>query len=169
MPLKNKKNIKTVLCTGLVLTALVAPCYGANKPVRATADEAKFSSSLKAREQAVVAREKVLAQKEQDLAIIQKDVDAKLAEMISIQKSITAKLAEIKAAQDLEFKNLIKVYSTMSASKVAPILNKMEDGNVAKILRAMKSDLVAKIIPKLDPQKAVRVSRLLGRISESGQ
>jgi flagellar motility protein MotE (MotC chaperone) len=45
----------------------------------------------------------------------------------------------------------------------------MADANVAKILRAMKNDLVAKIIPKLEPQKAVRVSRLLGRISESSQ
>ncbi len=163
-----KKKLK-IASLGLVILTFTAPCFAANKPVRATAEEAAFSVSLKTREQAVAAKEKELAQKAQDLALIQKDVDAKLAEMLALQKEITAKLAELRAEQDLEFKNFIKVYSNMSASKVAPLLNQMEDKNVAKILRAMKNDLVAKIIPKLEPQKAVRVSRLLGRISESSQ
>ncbi len=163
------KKIKEMSLLALALLTLAAPCYGANKPVRTSPDEANLSSSLKARELAVVAKEKELAQREQDLALIQKDVDAKLAEMLAVQTDISQKLAEIRAEQDLEFKNLIKVYSNMSASKVAPILNQMEDANVAKILRAMKNELVAKIIPKLEAQKAVRVSRLLGRISETSQ
>jgi len=50
----------------------------------------------------------------------------------------------------------------MSATKVAPLLDKMEDGDVVEILRAMKTDEVAKIIPRLDPDRAVRVSRGLG-------
>ena len=62
-----------------------------------------------------------------------------------------------------DFKNLIKVYSTMSATKLSPLLNQMTDENVARILRAMKADQVAKIVPKLESEKAVRVSRLLGK------
>lgn len=154
---------------GLMVLTFAVPCYGANKPVRTSAEEAKVSSSLKVREQAVVAKEKEISRREEALVVLQKDVDAKLAEMLVVQKDISEKLKEIRAEQDLEFKNLIKVYSTMSASKVAPILNQMEDANVAKILRAMKNDLVAKIIPKLEAQKAVRVSRLLGRISASSK
>jgi len=52
----------------------------------------------------------------------------------------------------------------MSASRLAPLLNDMEDAAVTRILKAMKSDQVAKIIPKLDQDKAVRVSRMLGRM-----
>lgn len=163
------KKILTMTLFGLVTLAVGTPCYSANKPVKASAKEVSVSASLKVREEAVVAKEKELAKRAQDLAVMQKDVDAKLAEMLTLQKAISQKLKEIRAEQDLEFKNLIKVYSTMSASKVSPILNQMQDDNVAKILRAMKSDLVAKIIPKLESQKAVRVSRLLGRISESSQ
>ena len=50
----------------------------------------------------------------------------------------------------------------MSPSKVAPLLDKMEDVEAVEILRAMKTEAVAKIIPKLSQDKAVRVSRLLG-------
>jgi flagellar motility protein MotE (MotC chaperone) len=39
----------------------------------------------------------------------------------------------------------------------------MTDDNVAKVLRAMKAEQVALIMPKLDSEKAVKVSRLLGR------
>jgi flagellar motility protein MotE (MotC chaperone) len=169
MQVVDMNKIMKITMLGLVVLTLGTPCYGANTPVRASAEEVNLTSSLKVREQAVVAKEKELARKAQDLAVIQKDVDARLAEMLVLQKVITQKLEEVRAEQDLEFKNLVKIYSVMSATKVAPLLNEMADANVAKILRAMKNDLVAKIIPKLEPQKAVRVSRLLGRISESSQ
>lgn len=150
-----------------LLAVLAAPCHGEDQPVRASTAEVNVATSLKVREKAVAAREQELDRRARELALIQQDVDAKIAEMLALQKTITEKLAEVRAEQDVEFKNLIKVYSTMSASKVAPLLNEMEDGNVTKILRAMKYDLVAKIIPKLEPDKAVRVSALLGRINES--
>jgi flagellar motility protein MotE (MotC chaperone) len=157
----------TMAVLAVLALGLAAPCHGEDKPVRASTAEVNVATSLKVREEAVAAREQELDRRARELALIQQDVDAKIAEMLALQKTITEKLAEVRAEQDVEFKNLIKVYSTMSASKVAPLLNEMEDGNVTKILRAMKFDLVAKIIPKLEPDKAVRVSALLGRINES--
>ena len=44
-----------------------------------------------------------------------------------------------------------------------PLLNQMTDDNVAQVLRAMKPEQVGQIMPKLDSEKAVRVSKLLGR------
>lgn len=121
-----------------VLAVLAAPCHGEDQPVRASTAEVNVATSLKVREAAVAAREQELDRRARELALIQQDVDAKIAEMLALQKTITEKLAEVRAEQDVEFKNLVKVYSTMSASKVAPLLNEMEDGNVTKILRAMK-------------------------------
>ncbi len=148
---------------------IFTPCLALaeNKPVVATPEEAQFSASLQKREQAVLERERSLKEQQEQFAILKKDVDEKLGKIITMQKDISDKLAELKQLQDEEFKNLIKVFSTMSASKVAPLLNEMDDQNVARILRAMKNDLVAKIIPKLEPRKAVRVSRILGRIDET--
>ncbi len=149
-----------------VLFCLPTVARSENKPVIVTPEEAKFSISLQKREDAVTAKEKTLKLQQEQFVILKKDVDEKLAQISTIQKDISEKLVELKQIQDAEFKNLIKVFSSMSASKVAPLLNEMEDRNVARILRAMKNDLVAKIIPKLEPRKAVRVSRILGRIDE---
>ncbi len=124
------------------------------------------AASLKAREDAVAAREKENDRRKLELDRLEKEVNEKLAKLTALQDDVQKKLDYIKGlnVRDKEFRNLIKVYSAMSASKVAPLLDEMKDDNVAKILRAMKADEVAKIIPKLDKDKAVRVSRLLGMI-----
>jgi len=106
-----------------------------------------------------------LAEKEKELAMIQKDIDEKLARIEELQKNVEARLDELNAVPDKEFRNLIKVYSSMRASKVAPLLDKMSVDEAVKILRAMKTDAVAKIIPKLEPNKAVAVSKKLGMIT----
>lgn len=159
--------VRRVVLVAVLLFCLPAFAGAGNKPVTASPEEVKFSVSLQKREQAVAEKEKKLKQQQEQLDILKKDIDEKLAKISTLQKGISEKLAELKQVQDVEFQNLIKVFSTMSASKVAPLLNEMDDRNVARILRAMKNDLVAKIIPKLEPRKAVRVSRILGRIDET--
>jgi flagellar motility protein MotE (MotC chaperone) len=109
------------------------------------------------------AREKKLDQRAKELDAVKKEVDGKLEQIAALQKDVEEKLAAIKQEQDASFKNLIKVYSAMSPSKLGPLLNLMTDDNVAKVLRAMKAEQVALIMPKLDSEKAVKVSRLLGR------
>lgn len=151
----------SILC-GLLLCS-VSPLWAVDKPVAVSRDNMELAASLQKREKAIGARENEIILREQRNKDLQKEIDAKLARLSSLQQEISEKLAEIKKVQDADFKNLIKVYSTMSSTKLAPLLNQMADQNVARILRAMKADQVAKIVPKLDSEKAVRVSRLLGR------
>ena len=159
----SRKSIALVLFLSISLLPIDA--LPANKPVRASAEEAKFALSLKKRAKQLDEREKAVAAREKAAALLEESTKEKLAQIEKIQQEIQASLKKLEEKQSEEFTNLIKIYSTMSASKVAPLLNKMEDRNVAKILRALKKEQVAKIIPKLEPEKAVRVSRLLGRIS----
>ncbi len=133
------------------------------QPVSISSEEIDKTLSLQKREEAIVAREKEIEQREKALAELKKEIDGKLGQIATLQKDVTEKLAAIRQEQDASFKNLIKVYSAMSASKLGPLFNKMSDENVAEILRAMKAEQVAQIIPKLDSEKAVNVSRLLGR------
>jgi len=91
-----------------------------------------------------------------------KEVDEKYIQLNALQEELKGQLGGAGKGRDQQFKNLIKIYSAMSASKVAPLLDKMEDDEVVEILKAMKAEAVAKIIPKLTQDKAVRVSRLLG-------
>lgn len=136
------------------------------KPVRVGPGEIELAASIKEREAAVEAKEKEIARREEQLAALQKEVDEKLSRLTALQEDLQAKLAELQQAADKDFKNLIKVYGAMSATKLAPLLNDMDDAAVTRILKAMKTDQVAKIIPKLERSKAVRVSRQLGMLSQ---
>lgn len=149
----------------LAFFLLPAFSLAANRPVQASGEEIKFALSLKNRAKMLDAREQEINARAKAIKILAASTQAKLEEIKKIQQEITTSLQKLEEKQSKDFNNLIKVFGTMSASKVAPLLNKMEDRNVAKILRALKKEQVAKIIPKLDPEKAVRVSRLLGRIS----
>ena len=162
-----KRLVNPVLCLCLMIFCLLVPSTilaVEKKPVRVGPGEMELSVSLKEREQAADLREKDLARREEELAGVKKEVDAKLEKLTVLQNELQAKISELQRVADKDFKNLIKVYSAMSASRLAPLLNDMEDAAVTRILKAMKSDQVAKIIPKLDQDKAVRVSRMLGRM-----
>lgn len=131
-------------------------------PVKVTAQELSLSGSLRAREEMVEAREKELLTREQELAEMQKELDAKVEKLIVLQNELKVQLEELKSIKDQRFRNLINVYTAMSASKVAPLLDKMEDDEAVQILTAMKPDGVAKILPKMNKDKAVRLSKQLG-------
>ena len=165
MPKNRLGTILLMLAAGCLVCSSAVVAGVSEKPVRITPRDVEQAIDLKAREDAVAAREKALAEKEKELAMIQKDIDEKLARIEELQKNVEARLDELNAVPDKEFRNLIKVYSSMRASKVAPLLDKMSVDEAVKILRAMKTDAVAKIIPKLEPNKAVAVSKKLGMIT----
>jgi len=162
-----KRAGNPLLLLALFMFFLVLPTAGLaadKKPVRVGPGEIDMAVSLKEREQAVLLREKDIERREEALVSLQKDVDAKLEKLTVVQKDLQAKITELKQVADKDFKNLVKVYSAMSITKLAPLLNNLEDSTVTRILKAMKAEQVAKIIPKLDKAKAVRVSRLLGKM-----
>jgi flagellar motility protein MotE (MotC chaperone) len=160
-----KRNCRYVLpiLAGLLTLAVAIPAFTEEKPPgRLTPQEISGAAALQEREEALAVKEKALAEKEKELAALNKEVDEKYTKLNALQEELKGQLGGAVKGQDQQFKNLIKVYSAMSPSKVAPLLDKMEDVEVAEILRAMKTEAVAKIIPKLGQDKAVRVSRLLG-------
>lgn len=133
-----------------------------DKPIAVSPQEIEQAVALKAREEALNEQEKQLAGREQEAEAVKKEVDEKLTKVTTTQADIQNKLQGLTGVQDKQFKNLVKIYSTMSASKVAPLLDTMDEPSAVKILRAMKYDAVAKIIPKLEKERAVRISKQLG-------
>lgn len=161
--MKSKQLQQYLAMTALGLVCLAGPAMAADKkPVKASAQEIALSATLKEREAAVVAKEKELALKEEELAKLSQQVDEKYTKLIALQQEVKTQLEDLNKERDQRFRNLIKIYSNMSASKVAPLLDKMEDADAVEILRAMKAEEVAKIMPKLDQNKAVRLSMRLG-------
>lgn len=160
-----KRNRHRLIQVFIVLLsmAMTIPAFTEEKSaVKLTSQEISVSAGLKAREEALAIKEKAMAEKEKELAALNKEVDEKYTKLNALQEELKGQLGGAVKGKDQQFKNLIKIYSAMSPSKVAPLLDKMEDVEAVEILRAMKTEAVAKIIPKLAQDKAVRVSRLLG-------
>ncbi|MBU0479834.1 MAG: MgtE protein [Proteobacteria bacterium] len=148
----------------ILLTPFHVSAVTPKTPVKATEAEMERAGRLEKMEKELALREKTIAVREKELETISKEVDRKLAELIDLQQKVQARLDELQAVKDKRFKALIKTYSEMSATKLAPLLNKMDDTTVAEILRAMKPEEVAKILPKIDQRKAVNVSKILGML-----
>jgi flagellar motility protein MotE (MotC chaperone) len=160
-----KTIILIVVALGLMVSGGAVLHALDKQPIRAiTPGDLAKALELKEREAALVTKEAEIAKREQTQEQVQKELDAKLAKLTSIQSDLKDQLAAIKGAETAEFTNLIKIYSVMSPSKVAPLLDSMDDPAVVKIFRAMKVDQVAKIMPKLKQEKAVAVSQGLGLI-----
>ena len=164
--------IKKTLVLAAVTVGLMAGGGAAlhaldRQPVKAvTPDDVAKALQIKAREATVAKKEAELVKQEAGQAQLQKDLDDKLARLAAMQAELKNQLAALKGAQRQEFVNLVKIYSAMSPTKVAPLLDGMDDGQVVKILRAMKPAQVAKIMPKLKQEKAVSVSQEMGLLKQ---
>ena len=162
MKKRNRRYLIQILTVLLTLVVTIPAFTEEKPPVKLTSQEISGAAGLKEREDALAAKEKAMAEKEKELSALNKEVDEKYTKVNAIQEELKGQLGGAVKGKDQQFKNLIKIYSAMSPSKVAPLLDKMEDVETVEILRAMKTEAVAKIIPKLSQDKAVRVSRLLG-------
>jgi flagellar motility protein MotE (MotC chaperone) len=162
MKKRNRRYLIAILIVLLTLAATIPAFTEETPPGKLTTQDVSVSAKLKEREDALAAKEKALAEKEKELSALNKEVDEKYTKLNAMQEELKGQLGGAVKGKDQQFKNLIKIYSAMSPSKVAPLLDKMEDVEAVEILRAMKPEAVAKIIPKLAQDKAVRVSRLLG-------
>jgi len=162
MKKRNRRYVIQIFTVLLILLVTIPAFTEEKPPGRLTPQEISGAAALKEREDALAVKEKALAEKEKELAALNKEVDEKYTKLNALQEELKGQLGGAVKGKDQQFKNLIKVYSAMSPSKVAPLLDKMEDAEAVEILRAMKTEAVAKILPKLAQDKAVRVSRLLG-------
>ncbi len=162
MKKRNRRYLIQIFTVFLTLLVTIPAFTEEKPPVRLSPQEISGAAGLKEREDALAAKEKAMAEKEKELTALNKEVDEKYTKLNAIQEELKGQLGGAVKGKDQQFKNLIKIYSAMSPSKVAPLLDKMEDVETVEILRAMKTEAVAKIIPKLGQDKAVRVSRLLG-------
>lgn len=164
---KKRRRIGTFVIgvvAGVILAAAIPFGFGqtAKKVEKPTSDELAQVNELHDREKLIAAKEKELAEKEAELQARQQENEGKLAKLLEVQTDLKKKLDELKVVKDKQFRDLIKVYSAMSPSKVAPLLNQMEDNEALEVLKGLKTDQVAKIMPKLEQQKAVRLSRMFG-------
>jgi len=102
--------------------------------------------------------EKRIAKKKVELLAIQDDINKKIATLTKIRNEIRTEKAKKKAAEEQQFKHLIKVYSAMKPQNAAELVEKLDIKLAIKLLSKMKGDDVGKILSFVKIEKAAKIS-----------
>jgi len=117
--------------------------------------------ALRVEREKLAQREKVLAKREKDLALLEEQVKRRLASLSSLEEELDKKLSELRTIKSKRFKLLVGAYATMKPSKAAKLLVSMEPQMAIKILSALKTDQVARILSAMPPEKAASLAESL--------
>lgn len=124
---------------------------------------------------------------ESDLVNLQGQVKDRDAQIQQLQNQLDSKNSDIEQAQlqnqrlqqqitdlnanknasNLAFKDIVKTYATMSPTKAAPIIIKMNDAEAVRILSSLKAGALAAIMENMDPKDAAKYTQLLSNSSSS--
>jgi len=102
--------------------------------------------------------EKRISKKKSELLAIQDDINKKIATLTTIRNEIRAEQDKKKAAEEQQFKHLIKVYSAMKPQNAADLIEKLDIKLAIKLLAKMKGDDVGKILSFVKVEKAAKIS-----------
>jgi flagellar motility protein MotE (MotC chaperone) len=102
--------------------------------------------------------EKRIAEKKAELLAIQDDINKKILKLTKLRDEIKSERANKKAAEDQQFKHLIKIYSTMKPQNAAELIEKLDIKFAIELLSKMKGDDVGKILSFVKIEKAAKIS-----------
>lgn len=144
------------------LTAVsLAPPPGARRAGAGSRSMAELLDSVSKRQVELEAREKTLGEREQQLALYEKDVSEKLSELEKVEKRLQAQQAQAKASDQEAADSLAKVYAAMKPADAAPILDKLDEATVLRIFRGMRAKQIGEILPLMSADKAVVLTKSL--------
>jgi flagellar motility protein MotE (MotC chaperone) len=102
--------------------------------------------------------EKRIAEKKAELLAIQDDINQKISKLTKLRDEIKSERANKKAAEDQQFKHLIKIYSAMKPQNAAELIEKLDIKFAIELLSKMKGDDVGKILSFVKIEKAAKIS-----------
>lgn len=113
---------------------------------------------LKAEQKQLAEERQKLAQKNQEMDVMAKELENRLAQLNELKNQLEGPAKQAKAAEKENFEQLVAVYGAMEDSKAAALLGNMDEATVVRILKSMKGKKVAAILSLMEPQKAARLS-----------
>ena len=102
--------------------------------------------------------EKRISEKKSELLAIQDDINKKIAELTKLRDEIKTEKVKKKAAEEQQFKHLIKIYSAMKPQNAADLIDKLDIRLAIELLSKMKGDDVGKILSFVKIEKAAKIS-----------
>ena len=142
-------------------------------PDAKAAEEAKIIfEGLELRRQSLKQQEERILKEQNNLKILKKELEEKIAELekthrlidISLEKlekKKSEKVMKKEAAEEKKMKQLVKVYSNMKPKSAGQIINNMDIAVAEKIIRNMKGEPAGKILSYVESSRAAAISERL--------
>lgn len=102
--------------------------------------------------------EQKISKKRLELLAIQEDINDKIIKLTTLRDEIRAERAKEQAAEEQQFKHLIKVYSAMKPQNAADLIERLDIKLAIELLSKMKGDDVGKILSFVKLEKAAKIS-----------
>ena len=129
-----------------------------NEKIEAKAEESIDLKFLIQQKAEFEKEEKRIEKKKVELLAIQDDINKKIATLTKIRDEIKSEKAKKKAAEEQQFKHLIKVYSAMKPQNAAELIERLDINLAIELLSKMKGDDVGKILSFVKIEKAAKIS-----------
>lgn len=157
---------------GAVALALDALPSTASEPgsCPAPADPPQLLAAIRDREAELTRRELALADREQALAVIQGQVEVRIAALTAAEERLSQTVAIADQAADADVTRLTAMYENMKPKEAAPLFQEMAPEFAAGFLGKMRPDAAGAILSSLDPKSAYAISVILaGRNASAPQ
>ena len=121
--------------------------------------ERDLYSLLEKKRAALDAREAAMKQEEQKLTALKKEIQDKIDQLAAMEKRLEAKLDAEKNADAKRFKDLAKIYEAAAPAKAGAMLEKLDTRTAAGITMNMKRDKAGVILSTVNVQKVVEITK----------
>jgi len=118
-------------------------------------------SLIEKEHQALKTREAALAQQEEQLRLLKKEVEERLQQLQTQQTRLLELLEEEKRIKGEHNRHLIATLEAMPPDRASKLLEKMEEDLAVQLLRRLKGKEAGAILGLLPPDKAARLSQRL--------
>lgn len=120
-------------------------------------------AALKAREEAIVLREKELESKSGSLNSIMKEIDMRVERLNTLQAEIEKEIDRQKQVNEANITKLAKVYESTSPPEAGALLSQIDVEIAAQILLKMNNMKAGKIWGHVAKDKAAEISKRLAK------
>lgn len=126
-----------------------------------TQNDLDLLQDLSKRREALDQRERDLAVKEKVLDAAAKRVDDKINEMKTLETELASVVTQYNEKQDERLKSLVKIYENMKPEEAAAIFNEMDMPILLDVIGKMSERKVALVLAGMSPKKAKDVTQEL--------
>lgn len=123
--------------------------------------EKSLLAAINSRQGELDQRDAELKTREERLAVIKADIDARIAELNKVHSRIEAFVKKIDEINDERVKKLVRIYESMGPEEAASRIEKLDEAMAVMILASVSEKKAAKILGFVDVDKSVRLSRSL--------